>query len=157
MISLASKDLDWEVKSVSLRYWCKHLDTILEDDEVKDFDHMVDLLNKTRILEGLQLITKDYEKSLQNDCFQYLKGFKKKLEKKFPKATMKENMLNVSSTKKMRMQEEFLIDILHEFDYDNKEDAYKEYCEIHYGFISVCQDIMQSDVTASDIDTIDCF
>ena len=118
---------------------------------------MVDLLNRTRILEGLQLITKDYEKSLQNDCFQYLKVFKKKLEKKFPKDTMKENMLNVSSTKKMRMQEEFLIDILHEFDYDSKEEEFFAYCENHYGFSSVCQDIMQSDVTASDIDTIDCF
>ena len=118
---------------------------------------MVDLLNKTRILEGLQLITKDYEKSLQNDCFRFLKEFKKKLEKKFPKATMKETMLNVSSTKKMRMQEEFLIDILHEFDYDSKASSYSQYCENHYGFSSVCQDIMQSDVTASDIDTIDCF
>ena len=118
---------------------------------------MVDLLNKTRILEGLQLITKDYEKSLQNDCFQYLKGFKNKLEKKFPKATMKENMLNVSSAKKMRMQEESLIDILHEFDYDSKKEEYKAYCENHFGFTSVCQDIMQSDITASDIDTIDCF
>ena len=132
------------------------MNTILEDDEVKDFDHMVDLLNKTRILEGLRLITKDYEKSLQNDCFQYLKGFKNKQEKKFPKATMKENMLNVSSAKKMRMQEEFLIDILHEFDYDSKKEEYKAYCENHFGFTGVCQDIMQSDITASDIDTIDC-
>ena len=159
---LASKDLDWEVKKIAFQYWIKHLDQMLENQE-KDFNEFMEYLKKCRILEGLQMVYKDYEKALQNECLQYLKMFKAKLLKKYPKATLKENLMTVHhklhepEAKKPKMQVDFLIDILHDIDYDTKLLNYQDYCEHHYGFISVLSDIIQVDANESNIDTIDCF
>ena len=154
---LASKDLDWEVKQFAFQYWTNYLDKALKKKE-PDFNHFVEHLNKCRILEGIQLITKDYEKALQNECFLYLKIFKTKLMKKYPKATLRDNLITVNHVaKKPKMQMDFLIDIIHDIDYDGKIQNYQDYCEHHFGLISVLSDIIQVDANESSIDTIDCF
>ena len=88
----------------------------------------------------------------------FLKSLKTKLLQKYPTA-IDELMTKyrANSAKKQKLQVDFLIDILNGINYGEKLENYEDYCEHHYGFISVLTDIIQVDAHESNIDTIDCF
>lgn len=156
---LASKDLDWEVKRIAFKYFSKHINELLDNYEKdSEITEVIECLNDSRILEGLQIITQDYEKALQNECYFFLKSLKTKLLQKYPTA-IDELMTKyrANSAKKQKLQVDFLIDILNGINYGEKLENYEDYCEHHYGFISVLTDIIQVDAHESNIDTIDCF
>ena len=156
---LASKDLDWEVKRIAFKYFSKHINELLDNYEKdSEITEVIECLNDSRILEGLQIITQDYEKALQNECYLFLKSLKTKLLQKYPTA-IDELMTKyrANSAKKQKLQVDFLIDILNGINYGEKLENYEDYCEHHYGFISVLTDIIQVDAHESNIDTIDCF
>ena len=153
----ASKDLDWEVKRIAFKYWSKHMTGLLDNYQDSEFTEVIECLNGSRILEGLQIITEDYEKALQNECYIFLKSLKTKLLQTFPTAIEELMKKYRASAKKQKLQVDFLIDILNGIDYGEKLKNYDDYCENHYGLISVLTDIIQVDANESNIDTIDCF
>ena len=154
---VASKDLDWEVKRIAFKYWSKHMDELLDNYQDSEFTDILECLNDSRILEGLQIIKEDYEKALQNECYVFLKSLKTKLLQKYSTAIDEVMKKYRESAKKPKLQVDFLIDILNNIDYGEKLKNYEDYCEHHYGFISVLTDIIQVDANESNIDTIDCF
>ena len=145
MVLEATKDLDWEVKSLAFQFWQRQSEEILQ--KTHDFSVFQTELERKKILLGLQLIYHDYEKSLQNDCLSWLKMFKAEIFAKFPMIARDHEDLN----------SEFLQIVLFDLDLDAQMRDYRDFCEHHYGLSSVLDDIIQLEANQSSIDTIDCF
>ena len=140
----ATKDLDWEVKSIAFQFWTSQSEEMMKNSS--DFPTLLNELETKNILQGLKLTCQDYEKSLQNDCFSWLKMFKEEIFAKFPMITREDVQSN-----------EFLQIVLFDMDLDAKMRDYIGFCEHHYGLSSVLDDIIQLEANQSTIDTIDCF
>ena len=144
MVLEATMDLDWEVKSIAFQFWKNQCEEMMKNSS--DFPTLLAELETKNILQGLKLICQDYEKSLQNDCFSWLKMFKEEIFAKFPMITREDVKPN-----------EFLQIVLFDMDLDAKMRDYISFCEHHYGLSSVLDDIIQLEANQSTIDTIDCF
>jgi len=83
---LASKDFDWEVKSVAFKFWSRCFDEKLEQHEA--YDALIKDLKENRILEGLDMFTQEYEKDLQIDIYKWLCSVSQRLSTKYPQVPL---------------------------------------------------------------------
>lgn len=138
---LASQDLDWEVKQISFHFWSHQFENQLQQHS--DFQKFTQALNENRILEGLEWIKNDYEREIQCHVYQWLLSIQTQLSDKY------QGQIEVCSKVKQFIysQEELQV----------KLQDYEEYCQHHFGLLSVLEDIIQLEANQCSIDTIDCF
>ena len=148
---LASKDFDWEVKSVAFKFWSRCFDEKLEKHET--YGALMRDLKENRILEGLDMFTQEYEKDLQIDLYKWLCSVSQQLSTKHPQVplissgdTNGDEKKNNSSFEKLVFAKDFRTSL------KNIEDSN----EYHYGLESVLDDIIQVDAKQSSIEVIDC-
>lgn len=139
---LASQDLDWEVKQICFEFWSQQFENEMEKHA--DFQTFLESLKKHHILQGLEWIKNDYEREIQSQVYQWLMKIQVPLRDKY-----QDEQIQMSSEVNnfIYSQEELQV----------KLEDYEEYCQHHFGLLSVLDDIIQLEANQCSIDTIDCF
>ncbi len=135
----ASQDLDWEVKSHCFHFWSSNFETKLQ--KCSDLSEFIHTLMVCQTLDGIEVLSKDYEKELQNGVLRWISLMQQRIVEKY-------NIGN-SDCEHLKIIFDELI--------SKKLAEHEEYCQNHFGLLSVLDDIIQLNANSSSIDTIDCF
>ena len=146
IILLATQDLDWEVREITLKFWFHQFESIL--DHHATFDDFAQEIKQNNILKGLHLLLEDYEKRIQSQVLKWAIIMKSRAWNKY--------LSKDKANSDLEQNKEALYTFLFKTDFEGLLKRNDEYCDYHYGLKSILDDIIQLDADESCLDTIDC-